>query len=141
MLEWNATNLECLLIADDLTGACDAAVHFARRGYRTRVRLDSHGEEVSVLAISAESRHVSAEEVRGVMDELARRLPVGRARILLKKIDSTPRPASSVLSASAPITPSPSSNSAACWRSAGASTWFSTCRFDKQRRSVCATGS
>ena len=86
-----ATSLECLLVADDLTGACDAAVHFARRGYRTHVRLDSHGEEASVLAISAESRHLSAAELRPVMDELARRLPVARARILFKKIDSTLR--------------------------------------------------
>ena len=84
-------NLECLLIADDLTGACDAAVHFARRGYRTHVRLDSHGEEASVLAISAESRHLSVAELRPVMDELARQLPVARARILFKKIDSTLR--------------------------------------------------
>jgi uncharacterized protein YgbK (DUF1537 family) len=84
-------NLECLLIADDLTGACDAAVHFARRGYRTHVRLESHGEEVSVLAISAESRHLSAAELRRVMDKLAQRLPVDRARILFKKIDSTLR--------------------------------------------------
>jgi uncharacterized protein YgbK (DUF1537 family) len=85
------TNLECLLIADDLTGACDAAVHFARRGYRTHVRLDSHGEEVSVLAISAESRHLSAAQLRQVMEELAQRLPVAQARILFKKIDSTLR--------------------------------------------------
>jgi uncharacterized protein YgbK (DUF1537 family) len=84
-------NLECLLIADDLTGACDAAVHFARRGYRTHVRLDSHGEETSVLAISAESRHLSAAELRPVMDELARRLPIAQARILFNKIDSTLR--------------------------------------------------
>ena len=91
MLGWNATKLECLLIADDLTGACDAAVHFARRGYRTHVRLHSHGEEVSVLAISAESRHLSAAQLRPVMDELAQRLPVARARILFKKIDSTLR--------------------------------------------------
>jgi uncharacterized protein YgbK (DUF1537 family) len=84
-------NLECLLIADDLTGACDAAVHFARRGYRTHVRLDSDGEEVSVLAISAESRHLGAAELRRVMDELAQLLPVDQARILFKKIDSTLR--------------------------------------------------
>ena len=84
-------NLECLLIADDLTGACDAAVHFARRGYRTHVRLDSHGEEVSVLAISAESRDLSAAELRRVMDDLAQQLPVAQARILFKKIDSTLR--------------------------------------------------
>ena len=84
-------NLECLLIADDLTGACDAAVHFARRGYRTNVRLDSQSEEAGVLAISAESRHLGAAEVRQIMDGLARRLPVAQARILFKKIDSTLR--------------------------------------------------
>jgi len=84
-------NLECLLIADDFTGACDAAVHFARRGYRTHVRLDSHSEEASVLAISADSRHLSAAEFRPLMDDLARRLPVAQARILFKKIDSTLR--------------------------------------------------
>ena len=84
-------NLECLLIADDLTGACDAAVQFARRGYRTNVRLDSQVEETSVLAISAESRHLSAAELRQVMRELAQRLPAAGARILFKKIDSTLR--------------------------------------------------
>ena len=83
--------LECLLIADDLTGACDAAVHFARRGYRTQVRLDFHGEETSVLAISSESRDLSGAKLRQVIDELAQRLPVDRARILFKKIDSTLR--------------------------------------------------
>ncbi len=85
------TNLECLLIADDLTGACDAAVHFARRGYRTQVRLDSHGEETSVLAISTESRELRAAELRQVMRGLAQRLPIAQARILFKKIDSTLR--------------------------------------------------
>ena len=84
-------HLECLLIADDLTGACDAAVHFARRGYRTHVHLESHGEEASVLAISAESRDLSAAELRPDMDGLARRLPIAQARILFKKIDSTLR--------------------------------------------------
>jgi uncharacterized protein YgbK (DUF1537 family) len=85
------TNLECLLIADDLTGACDAAVHFARRGYRTHVHLDSDSEETGVLAISAETRHLSALELRQVLDGLAQRLPVAQARILFKKIDSTLR--------------------------------------------------
>jgi uncharacterized protein YgbK (DUF1537 family) len=83
--------LECLLIADDLTGACDAAVHFARRGYPTHVHLEFHGEEAGVLALSTESRHLSAAEIRPVMDELAQRLPVAGARILFKKIDSTVR--------------------------------------------------
>jgi uncharacterized protein YgbK (DUF1537 family) len=85
------TNLECLLIADDLTGACDAAVHFARRGYRTHVRLESHGEDTSVLAVCTESRNLSAAGLGPVMDALAQRIPVDRARILFKKIDSTLR--------------------------------------------------
>ena len=85
------TNLACLLIADDLTGACDAAVQFARRGYRTNVHLDSDSEEAGVLAISAESRHLGAAELRRVMDELCQRLPVAQARLLFKKIDSTLR--------------------------------------------------
>jgi uncharacterized protein YgbK (DUF1537 family) len=91
MMELNTTNLTCLLIADDLTGACDAAVHFARRGYRTNVHLDSDSEEAGVLAISSESRHLGAAELRRVMEELARRLPVAQARLLFKKIDSTLR--------------------------------------------------
>ena len=44
-----------------------------------------------MLAISAESRHLSAAELRPVMDELARRLPMAQARILFNKIDSTLR--------------------------------------------------
>ena len=83
--------IECLLIADDLTGACDAAVHFARRGYPANVHLDSDSEDTGVLAISAESRHLSAAELRQVMHGLAQRLPFARARILFKKIDSTLR--------------------------------------------------
>ena len=90
-MELKTTKLECLLIADDLTGACDAAVQFARRGCRTSVHLDSDSEDTGVLAVSAESRHLSVAELRPVMDKLARRLPVDRARILFKKIDSTLR--------------------------------------------------
>ena len=66
-------------------------MHFARRGYRTNVRLDSQSEEAGVLAISADSRHLGAAEVRQIMDGLARRRPVAQARILFKKIDSTLR--------------------------------------------------
>ena len=85
------TSLECLLIADDLTGACDAAVHFARRGYRTQVHLDSDSQETGVLAISTESRDLNVAELRQVMRGLAQRLPIAQARILFKKIDSTLR--------------------------------------------------
>ncbi len=33
-------NIECLLVADDLTGACDAAVQFRLRGAPALVHLD-----------------------------------------------------------------------------------------------------
>ena len=37
--------LDCLLVADDLTGACDAAVHFAIRGIRPAAVLFARGSE------------------------------------------------------------------------------------------------
>ena len=45
--------LECLLIADDLTGACDAAVHFALRGYRTAASIGMRLPEDSGIALDA----------------------------------------------------------------------------------------
>jgi uncharacterized protein YgbK (DUF1537 family) len=88
-----SVNLECLVIADDLTGACDAAVPFARGGRRVRVSLDSDGEPppADVLAISTESRDAGAEVFSGALADLLRRLPELGPRILFKKIDSTLR--------------------------------------------------
>jgi len=88
-----SVNLECLVIADDLTGACDAAVPFALGGRRVLVSLDSDGEPspADVLAISTESRDASAEVFSGALEELLRRLPKLGPRILFKKIDSTLR--------------------------------------------------
>lgn len=82
-------DLECLLIADDLTGACDAAVQFAVRGLRVRVSLDWDGEagQTDVLAISTESRDADMGSFR----EALRRLPPLQPRMLFKKIDSTLR--------------------------------------------------
>jgi uncharacterized protein YgbK (DUF1537 family) len=83
--------LECFLIADDLTGACDAAVHFAVRGHQAAVCLDSAWPESGVLAISTASRELAADHLRRIMAEIARRLPAVNPRILFKKIDSTLR--------------------------------------------------
>jgi uncharacterized protein YgbK (DUF1537 family) len=81
---------ECVLIADDLTGACDAAGPFATAGLRTVVAL--HGEvEAEVVALSTGSRNVKPEEARRRLraaGEVVRRLA---PRILFKKIDSTLR--------------------------------------------------
>jgi uncharacterized protein YgbK (DUF1537 family) len=79
------------LIADDLTGACDAAVQFAGRGPRVAVSLDADSSNPDVLAVSTESRGLSVEESRQAIMEAALRLAETEARILFKKIDSTLR--------------------------------------------------
>jgi D-threonate/D-erythronate kinase len=80
---------ECLLIADDLTGACDAAAPFALRGCRTRVFLTGSGG-AEVQAYSTDSRDAPPAEIRERIATLAACLPA-RARAVFKKIDSTLR--------------------------------------------------
>jgi uncharacterized protein YgbK (DUF1537 family) len=89
----------CLLIADDLTGACDAAVHFAMRGHRTVVSLDSlavqrpaWSAENAVAAFTTESRGLCPPELGAMYAGMARE--GGRfssSALLFKKIDSTLR--------------------------------------------------
>ncbi len=82
---------ECLLIADDLTGACDAAVHFAARGYTSRVFLGLEDAPVEVQAWSTETRDAEPPEIRARIAELARCVPARESRTIFKKIDSTLR--------------------------------------------------
>ncbi len=89
--------MECLLIADDLTGACDAAVQFTARGRSAAVALElgagvpNPGVYPDVLAVSTESRGLSVEESRQSIMDMALRLADTKPRILFKKIDSTLR--------------------------------------------------
>jgi len=85
--------LDCFLIADDLTGACDAAVHFAMRGRRTMVPIAPCAElaGAAVIAISTDSRDLEPTAARDAIAAAATRLPVGSPSILFKKIDSTLR--------------------------------------------------
>ena len=89
------TGLECLLIADDLTGACDAAVAFASRGAETEAVLDpgGRGPGAEVLALSTDTRdfpnEIPDDALTGFMQDLASRVPP--AQVIFKKIDSTLR--------------------------------------------------
>jgi D-threonate/D-erythronate kinase len=100
-------SVQCLLIADDLTGACDAAAPFAARGHHTVV-LPSHvaayvGQASSpaadlqvrpnaeVVSISTDTRDRPPAEIRRAIDAAARRFSATAPRILFKKIDSTLR--------------------------------------------------
>jgi uncharacterized protein YgbK (DUF1537 family) len=85
--------VQCLLIADDLTGACDAAVQFTTTGRSAAVALELGAGILypEVLAVSTESRGLRVEESRRAIGDMALRLANTKARILFKKIDSTLR--------------------------------------------------
>lgn len=80
------------MIADDLTGACDAAVAFAQRGFRTAVlpasvRAGPPGFEMTVLPTY--SRDDSAAEARRKVEAACGFLTGSGIRLIYKKIDST----------------------------------------------------
>ena len=92
-----------LILADDLTGAADCAIAFARRGLGAVVTWGEAGgcaERSSVLSYDADSRGMCAEAAaRRHAQALDRHL--GSDRMLFKKMDSTLRgqPASEMAAA------------------------------------------
>jgi len=80
------------IIADDLTGACDAAAPWAARGLRTRALLEAPSvvdPNDDVLALATHSRDLDpSAAVRSVGDALAVLSAFGPCRVW-KKIDST----------------------------------------------------
>jgi len=81
--------MDCALIADDLTGACDAAIHFRMRGVRSVVHLDLEvAGDAPVEAFSTETRDLEQSEVESTIRELAARVSAAQPRLVFKKIDS-----------------------------------------------------
>ena len=71
-----------LILADDLTGAADAAIAFARRGFRTEVTWGEHPADdfksTDVLAYDCDSRRLGpAEAAASVRAAATRYLPSG----------------------------------------------------------------
>src|ERR1035441_7054447 len=86
--------IDCLLVADDLTGACDAAVHFAIRGLRPAIVPLARGTNVAgarILAVSTGSRDLTPAEIRRALAAVAGQFPPHSAARVFKKIDSTLR--------------------------------------------------
>lgn len=88
---------ELLIVADDLTGATDTGVQFARGRLEVRVVLDRPGvledsvERASVLVVDTESRHLpAADAARRVAAVVARGRAAGIQRFF-KKTDSALR--------------------------------------------------
>jgi len=88
-------NVECILIADDLTGACDTGVQFVRRGLSCRVEIKASDCSVSsksdVLAFNTDSRSDGAEECRRKIEQVAIECRRLRPSLIFKKVDSTLR--------------------------------------------------
>lgn len=85
---------DALLIADDLTGACDATVHFANRGRKTAVYLALPREVATaeVIGITTDSREAGKGAFQARLTKVADWLSArGSSGILFKKIDSTLR--------------------------------------------------
>ena len=83
------------LIADDLTGASDAGVQFARRGLATHVVFDvpegACTADVEALAVDTETRAVSPAEAYRRVRDVADRLCAMQPDHVYKKVDSTLR--------------------------------------------------
>ncbi|MFJ6653847.1 four-carbon acid sugar kinase family protein [Microbacterium sp. NPDC091313] len=87
------------LVADDLTGAADAAVGFAEAGWRSDIVLDlaaarPHGDVDArpvLLAVNAQTRHADAAAARARTAGTVTALRDAGAERLFVKIDSTMR--------------------------------------------------
>lgn len=85
------TSTQCVLIADDLTGACDAAAPFAASGLSTVVPLTAETPAADVVSFSTDSRDVKPAEARRRLAAIAPQVRSLAPRVVFKKIDSTLR--------------------------------------------------
>lgn len=84
------------IIADDLTGANDTAVQFAKQGISTSVKINlEHNEEEKpdsdVMVLNTDSRDYSSEEAYNVVKKAALLFRAQGIKHIYKKIDSTLR--------------------------------------------------
>jgi uncharacterized protein YgbK (DUF1537 family) len=86
-----------LVIADDLTGANDTGVQFARRGVTTLVSVDpaidppALAPDITVLVVDTETRHLSPSKAARRVSEAVRRAKQVGVEHFYKKTDSTLR--------------------------------------------------
>lgn len=81
--------IRCALLADDLTGACDATVPFKLRGASSVVCLGSpDASNYDVVAVSTESRDLDIITAQQRVREAASKLAALDPPIVFKKIDS-----------------------------------------------------
>ncbi|MGO3147923.1 MAG: four-carbon acid sugar kinase family protein [Leucobacter sp.] len=83
------------IVADDLTGATDSAVQFAREEWQARLALGLTGESAvapgSVVAVVTDARPMPADSARDTTKHAVERLLTSGIEQLFVKIDSTMR--------------------------------------------------
>lgn len=80
------------ILADDLTGACDAGVQFARHGLKTVVWLDaSELPQADVVVLSTATRRDPPAAAQAKIASACERLARAGRELIYKKIDSTLR--------------------------------------------------
>jgi len=81
------------LLADDLTGACDAAVQFAQRGFRSIVSLKQSrtNGEYDLVARTSHSRNDRPDVARSKIETVCSLFVQDCRPIIYKKVDSTLR--------------------------------------------------
>jgi D-threonate/D-erythronate kinase len=85
------TDLPCAILADDLTGAADAGLPFAARGYATNIWL-AEGQGFNTAAIHVfdmASRSNSPEQAAAKVRSLCDILKAANCPLIFKKLDST----------------------------------------------------
>lgn len=82
----------CVLVADDLTGACDSGLEFAHHGLVTRVAFaKAPPAAADVVVVSTNSRRLRPQAAAARVHTTAANLSVDENGIVFKKIDSTLR--------------------------------------------------
>lgn len=87
-----------LIVADDLTGALDAASPFSERGYTVKSVVDPNCDcpledlrDADVVALNTNSRHLSADAVKHNVEAALATIDLKDYSFFVKKIDSTLR--------------------------------------------------
>ncbi|MGG3562383.1 four-carbon acid sugar kinase family protein [Neobacillus rhizosphaerae] len=83
-----------ILIADDITGACDSGVQFTQKGLKAAVFFDEPAVgdvEADVIIYDTDSRALSQQEAYQAVDRVAATLSEEVVGMIYKKIDSTLR--------------------------------------------------
>lgn len=88
---------QIVIIADDLTGACDTGVKFNQQGLQTKVLIASNNPAIlnttsaAVVSINTDSRSISAEKAYETVEKLVTQLRSQGDYFYYKKMDSVLR--------------------------------------------------